>query len=87
MPAVGVNVGDLAETSDDDVSFSEGHNLLTNTPHWLRRGHVFRHDRRASVWVLVAKVAAWVAEATDQAMPNNPRGDRCSGNPSEKIAA
>jgi hypothetical protein len=56
------NVSDLAETSDYDVSVTEGRNPLTNTPPWSRRGHVFQHERRTSVWVLVAKVAAWAAE-------------------------
>jgi hypothetical protein len=56
------NVSDLAETSDYDLSVTEGHNPLTNTPPWSRRGHIFQHDRRTSVWVLVAKVAAWAAE-------------------------
>jgi hypothetical protein len=59
--AVG-NVSDLAETSDYDVSVTEGRNPLTNTPPWSRRGYVLQHDRRKSVWALVAKVAMWAAE-------------------------
>lgn len=56
------NVSDLAETSDYGVRVTEGHNPLTNTPTWSRSGYVFQHDRRTSVWALVAKVAAWAAE-------------------------
>jgi hypothetical protein len=44
------------------VSVTEGHNPLTNTPPWSRRGYVLQHDRRTSVWALVAKVAMWAAE-------------------------
>jgi hypothetical protein len=56
------NVSDLADVSDYDVSVTEGHNPLTNTPAWSQRGRLFQHDRRASVWALIAKVAAWATE-------------------------
>jgi hypothetical protein len=56
------NVSDLADVSDYAVGVTEGHNPLTNTPTWSQRGHVYQHDRRASVWALVAKVAVWAAE-------------------------
>ena len=56
------NLSDLADVSDHAVSVTEGHNPVTNTPPWSQRGSVFAHDRRASVWTLVAKVAIWAAE-------------------------
>jgi hypothetical protein len=56
------NVSDLADVSDYAVSVIEGHNPVTNTPLWSQRGHVFQHDRRTSVWALIAKVAIWAAE-------------------------
>jgi hypothetical protein len=56
------NVSDLADVSDYAVSVTEGHNPITNTPPWSQRGRVFQHDRRTSVWSLVAKVAILAAE-------------------------
>ena len=56
------NLSDLADVSDYAVSITEGHNPVTNTPPWSLRGNVFQHDRRTSVWALVAKVAIWAAE-------------------------
>ena len=56
------NLSDLADVSDYAVSVTEGHNPVTNTPPWSQRGYVFQHDRRTSVWALVAKVAIWAAE-------------------------
>jgi len=56
------NVSDLANVSDYAVSVTEGHNPLTNTPPWSQRGHVSQHDRRTSVWALIAKVSLWATE-------------------------
>jgi hypothetical protein len=56
------NLSDLADVSDYAVSVSEGHNPVTNTPPWSQRGHVVQHDRRTSVWALIAKVAIWAAK-------------------------
>jgi hypothetical protein len=56
------NVSDLADVSDYEVSVTEGHNPLTNTPPWSQRGRVSQHDRRTSVWALIAKVAVWAAQ-------------------------
>jgi len=56
------NVSDLANVSDYAVSVSEGYNPVTNTPPWSQRGQIYEHDRRTSVWALVAKVAVWAAE-------------------------
>ncbi len=58
------NISDLAEFSDYRVSVGENQNGVTGALDWSARGHVFCHDRRQSVWALVAKVAAFaVAEA------------------------
>ena len=56
------NVSDLANVSDYAVSVSEGYNPVTNTPPWSQRGQIYEHDRRTSVWALIAKVAIWAAE-------------------------
>jgi hypothetical protein len=56
------NVANLADVSDYAVSVTEGHNPVTNTPPWSQHGSVFQHDRRTSVWALVAKVAIWAAK-------------------------
>jgi hypothetical protein len=60
------NLSDLADVSDYAVSVSEGYNPVTNTPPWSQRGSVFQHDRRTSVWTLVAKVAIWAAEEAEK---------------------
>jgi hypothetical protein len=56
------NVSHLADVSYYVVSISEGHNPATYTPTWSQRGHVYQHDRRTSVWALVAKIAIWATE-------------------------
>jgi hypothetical protein len=56
------NLSDLADVSDYAVIATEGYNPVTNTPSWSQRGSVFQHDRRTSVWALVARVAIWAAE-------------------------
>jgi hypothetical protein len=56
------NVSNLTDVSDYAVSITEGHNPITNRPSWSRRGYLFQHDRRSSVWALVAKVATWATE-------------------------
>jgi hypothetical protein len=56
------NVSDLADVSDYAVRVSEGYNAIANTRPWSRRGYVLQHDRRTSVWALIAKVAIWAAE-------------------------
>ena len=56
------NLSDLADVSDYAVSVTEGHNPVTNTPPWSQRGQIYEHDRRTSVWALIAKVAVWAAE-------------------------
>jgi hypothetical protein len=65
------NVSNLAEVSDYEVAASEGANPLTGTPAWKGRGLLHQHDRRQSVWALVAKAAAWAAaEAEKQERPS-----------------
>jgi hypothetical protein len=61
------NISDLADVSDYAVVVSEGHNPIANTPPWSQRGHVFQHDRRTSVWALIAKVATWATEEATKA--------------------
>jgi hypothetical protein len=61
------NLSDLADVSDYAVRVSEGLNPVTSAPPWSLRGHIFQHDRKASVWALIAKVAAW---AVDEAGKN-----------------
>ena len=56
------NLSDLADVSDYAVSVAEGYNPVTNTPPWSQGGSVFQHDRRTSVWALIAKVAIWAAD-------------------------
>jgi hypothetical protein len=56
------NLSDLADVSDYAVSITEGYNPVTNAPSWSQRGSIFQHNRRTSVWALVAKVAIWAAE-------------------------
>jgi hypothetical protein len=63
------NLSDLADVSDYAVSITEGHNPITNAPAWSQRGSVFQHDRRASVWALVAKVGTWAAEEASKTIP------------------
>jgi hypothetical protein len=61
------NLSDLADVSDYAISVTEGHNPVTNTPSWSQRGSVFQHNRRTTVWALVAKVAIWAAEEASKA--------------------
>lgn len=60
------NISSLADTSDYAVRVAEGRNPLTGTEPWQREGKIFAHDRRASVWSLVAKVAAWAAAEAER---------------------
>jgi hypothetical protein len=60
------NLSDLAAVNDYAVDANEGYNSVTNTPPWSLRGHIFQHDRKASVWALIAKVAALAAEEAEK---------------------
>ncbi|MCK9917339.1 hypothetical protein MXD81_50190 [Microbacteriaceae bacterium K1510] len=63
------NMSALADMSDYEVVASESANPLAGTPAWKGRGLVHQHDRRQSVWALVAKAAAWAAAAVKTAIP------------------
>jgi hypothetical protein len=56
------NLSDLADVSDYVMDANEGYNPITNAAPWSQRGHIFQHDRKASVWALIAKVAIWAAD-------------------------
>jgi len=56
------NISALSEVSDYAVGVTEQYNPISHSPAWSSEGHILRHDRRTSVWALVAKVAAWAAE-------------------------
>jgi hypothetical protein len=56
------NISELADLSDYAVSATEGQNPIAKTHPWSGQGEVLQHDRKASVWGLVAKVASWAAE-------------------------
>ena len=60
------NISNLADVSDYEVLASEGANPLTGTPAWKGRGLLQMHDRRQSVWALVAKAAACAAAEADK---------------------
>jgi hypothetical protein len=60
------NVSNLADASDYVVRVAEGENPIKNSPPWAKRGYVLGHDRRTSVWALVAKVAFWAAEQAEK---------------------
>jgi len=51
------NVSDLADCSDYRIEVTEGRNKLTGDPPRSAACEVVGHDRRQSVWALVAKAA------------------------------
>jgi hypothetical protein len=63
------NLSALADVSDYEVVASESANPLAGTPAWKGRGLVHQHDRRQSVWALVARAAAWAAATVKTAIP------------------
>lgn len=59
-------LGSLADTaaplfSDYSIAASETKNLVADTPAWEIRGTITNHDRRLSIWALVARVGDFVA--------------------------
>lgn len=52
---------------DYAVSAGENRNPVTGALDWSARGHIMRHDRRQSIWALVAKVATWAAAEAEKA--------------------
>jgi len=57
------NESDLADLSDYSVEAMEGPNHLTCDPARNRACMVLAHDRRQSVWILLEKACAEIAEA------------------------
>jgi hypothetical protein len=57
------NVSNLADVSDYKVDAMESANPLTGTPPRTATCEVTGHDRRQSVWALVAKAAAEIEKA------------------------
>lgn len=55
------NVTDLADLSDYRIDAREGENALANLPPRNMSALVEGHDRRQSVWCLIAKAAEAVA--------------------------
>ncbi|MCK9918046.1 hypothetical protein MXD81_53790 [Microbacteriaceae bacterium K1510] len=60
------NMSALADISDYEVVASESANALSGAPAWKGRGRIDGHDRRQSVWELVAKAAAWAAAEAEK---------------------
>jgi hypothetical protein len=57
------NESDLSDRSDYSVEAMEGRNELAGLPPRNMSAVVEQHDRRQSVWILIAKAAAAAAEA------------------------
>jgi hypothetical protein len=55
------NLSNLSDWSDYGVEATEKENDLAGLPARLMRAEVTDHDRRQSVWVLIAKAASAVA--------------------------
>lgn len=51
--------------SDYSIWANEGENPLAQTGPWESRGMIGGHDRRGSVWALVASAAAWAVGQAD----------------------
>jgi hypothetical protein len=49
------NLSNLADTSDYSVEVMEAANHLTGDPSWNGKCVVLAHDRRQSVWALIAR--------------------------------
>jgi hypothetical protein len=57
------NVSDLADISNYQVEAIEAANRLTSSPPRSATCKVTGHDRRQSVWVLIAKAATEIQQA------------------------
>lgn len=53
-----VNTTDLADLSAYEIAASEAANHLNGAPAWTAEAEIDGHDRRQSVWRLVAAAAA-----------------------------
>jgi hypothetical protein len=60
------NISNLADTSDYGVEVVEGPNRVAGTSEWSARGHILHHDRRATVWSLVRKVAEFAEREAEK---------------------
>lgn len=60
------NISGLADVSDYAVAVETKGCLDPWLPAWERKGMITRHDRRQTVWALVAKVAAWAAAEAEK---------------------
>lgn len=56
------NLSDRGTICTYRINASEEPNLITGAPAQAWTGAIEQHDRRASVWSLIAKVATWAAE-------------------------
>jgi hypothetical protein len=56
------NISDLADISDYAVYVREGENPIAKSPAWDSEFPIEDHDRRQTVWALVAKVATAAAD-------------------------
>jgi hypothetical protein len=57
------NISDLADTSDYSVEVMEAANHLTGDPSWNGTCVVLAHDRRQSVWALMARACEEILKA------------------------
>jgi hypothetical protein len=57
------NLSDLADLSDYAIEATEGPNPLTKTGARRAHGNVLAHERRQSVWALIAKAADEIRQA------------------------
>lgn len=57
------NLSDLADVSDYQIESLEGANRLSGAPPYSSECVVVAHDRRQSVWVLIAKAASKIQTA------------------------
>jgi len=62
------NVSNLADRSNYTIEAMEGANPLTGLPPTNISTAVHNHDRRQSVWVLIAEAAAAAAQAESDPM-------------------
>lgn len=56
------NLSDLRDVSDYNVNVTEGDNAVSGEGMWRGDGRIEGHDRRQTVWSLVAQAAAWATE-------------------------
>jgi hypothetical protein len=57
------NLSNLMDTSDYSVEVMEAANHLTGDPSWNGKCVVLAHDRRQSVWALIARACEEILKA------------------------